>query len=113
MANVYLESLCDVIRSKNAGPFRVTLDIMFRNTRDYRTVVDKHLLTKKMIAQAYKLREEDVTNFETSDNVSSIKATIRRKTMSGAPGDSDCYGMNQEGPLLQIAFPSEFLESGK
>jgi uncharacterized protein DUF4387 len=90
------------------------MDMMFKNHQDYRNIVDKKLLTKEIIAQACGVPTEDVTNFETFDNVSAIKATIRRKITSGAPGDSDCYGMNQEGPLLRISFPSELLghESG-
>lgn len=110
MARIYLEDLCSVLRSKNAGPFRVTLDIMFKNNRDYRTVVDRELFPKKTVAQVYGISEEEVTNFETFDNVSAIKATIKRKIASGSPGDSDCYGMNQEGPLLQISFPSELFK---
>lgn len=110
MARIYLENLCNVIRSKNAGPFRITLDILFKNYRDYRTVVDQELLTKKIVAQVYGIPEEEITNFETFDNVSAIKTTIKRKIVSGSPGDSDCYGMNQEGPLLQISFPSELFK---
>ena len=109
MAKIFLEDLCNVLRSKNAGPFRVSIDIMFREPRDYRNVVDRKLLTKEIVAQACGIPVEDVTHFETFDNVSAIKATIKRKIASGSPGDSDCYGMNQEGPLLQISFPSELL----
>lgn len=107
MARIFLKDLCNVLRSKNAGPFRVSIDIMFKNERDYRAIVDNNLLTKGIVAQAYGITSEDVTNFETFDNVSAIKATIKRTVASGSPGDSDCYGMNQEGPLLQISFPRE------
>lgn len=107
MPTIFLKDLCNVLRSKNAGPFRVSIDIMFKNAQDYRNIVDKNLLTRGIVAQAYGIPVDDVTNFETFDNVSAIKATIRRRIPSGSPGDSDCYGMNQEGPLLQITFPSE------
>ena len=109
VARIMLEDLCNVIRSKNAGPFRVSLDIMFKDARDYRKVVDGGLLTREIVAQLYGIPLDDITNFETFDNVSAIKTTIKRKIASGSPGDSDCYGMNQEGPLLQISFPSEVL----
>ncbi|MFX0198791.1 MAG: DUF4387 domain-containing protein [Candidatus Hodarchaeota archaeon] len=113
MARIYLENLCNVIRSKNAGPFLTTLDIMFKDYRDYRKIVEKGLLTKKIVAQVYGIPEEDITNFETFDNVSAIKATIKRNISSGSPGDSDCYGMNQEAPLLRISFPSELFSGNK
>ena len=109
MARIFLDELCNVLRSKNAGPFRVSIDIMFKDPQDYRSIVDRKLLTKEIVAQAYGIAPEDITNFETFDNVSAIKATLKRKIASGSPGDSDCYGMNQEGPLLQISFPGEVL----
>jgi len=107
MARIYLDKLCNVLRTKNAGPFRYTLDIMFRDPRDYRAVIDSRLLTREIIAAAYATTTENITNFESFDNISAFKATIKRKIASGSPGDSDCYGMNQEGPMLQISFPEE------
>ena len=111
MPRIFLDELCNVLRSKNAGPFRVSIDIMFKDAASYRTIVERRLLTKEIVAQAYGIPVDDITNFETFDNVSAIKATIKRRIASGAPGDSDCYGMNQEGPLLQISFPAEVLQS--
>jgi len=109
MDRIYLDSLCNVMRTKNAGPFRITIDIVFKDEAVYRNIIDKKLLTREIIASAYALDIDNVTNFETFDNVSAVKATIRRKTASGSPGDSDCYGMNQEAPLLQISFPRDAL----
>ena len=111
MARLFLEDLCNVLRTKNAGPFRVSIDIMFKDAGDYRNIVDKKLLTKEIVAQAYGIPLDDITNFETFDNVSAIKTTIKRKIASGSPGDSDCYGMNQEGPLLQLSFPAELVRT--
>ncbi len=110
MARRYLSEMCQVLRSKNAGPFRITLDILFPNHEDYRTIVDRKLLTKDVIANAYGIPGKEVVNFETFDNVSAIKATIKRKISCGSPGDSDCYGMNQEAPLLQLSFPEELFK---
>lgn len=106
----YLSEMCRVLRSKNAGPFRITLDIMFENQDDYRIILDRKLLTKDVIAGAYGVPKEAVVNFETFDNVAAVKATLKRKIPSGSPGDSDCYGMNQEAPLLQLSFPEELFK---
>ena len=35
-----LRDIAKLIRSKNAGPFQLTLDIMFPNARSYRHVVE-------------------------------------------------------------------------
>jgi hypothetical protein len=113
MARIYLDSLCNVLRTKNAGPFRFTADILFKDARDYRVVVDNGLLTREIVAQAYATDVRTITNFETFDNVSAIKVTMKRKFASGSPGDSDCYGMNQEGPLLQLSFAEVYFSHQK
>ena len=110
MTTVRLEDLCSVLRSKNAGPFLVTLDIMFRDGRIYEVVKEKDLITKNLIAYMYGISSSDVVVLEHIDNLNAVKATIRRRLPSGSPGDADCYGMNQEGPLLYIRFPGEVFQ---
>ncbi len=70
---------------RNVGPCCVSIDIMFRGAQDYRAIVDGNLLTREIVAQAYGIPVSDITNFETFDNVSAIKATIKRKVASGSP----------------------------
>ena len=108
MVRLYLEDMCNVIRTKNAGPFLTSIDILFRDHANYRVIKENSLITKEIVAQLYGISVSDVVVFENFDNVSAIKATIRRKIPSGSPGDSDCYSMNQEVPLLQLSFAEEF-----
>ena len=39
--HVYLEDLCSVLRSKNAGPYLITLDLIFKERSAYETVKGK------------------------------------------------------------------------
>jgi hypothetical protein len=103
--SIYLEDLCSVLRSKNAGPFLITLDIMFRDSSIYYAIKANNLVTKATIAEAYNISESNVVVLEHIDNLHSIKATLKRHYPSGSPGDADVYGMNQEGPLLGLRFP--------
>jgi hypothetical protein len=48
-----LESLCTVLRAKNAGPFYTTLDLFFVDRDAYRRVVDGGLLTPEVVAERY------------------------------------------------------------
>jgi len=59
--------------------------------------------------QRAQLRVSDIVTFETSDNLAAVKFTFRRPRTAGSPGDSDCYGMNQEAPVLNIRFPASVL----
>jgi Domain of unknown function (DUF4387) len=45
--------LADIIRSKNAGPFRITLDVLFGDPARYRAVRDSGAITRESVAAAY------------------------------------------------------------
>lgn|SRR3990172_6984452 len=101
---------CSVVRTKNAGPFLITADLIFKSASVYRTVLAQGLLTKERIAAAYGLSTQEILVFETYDDVAAVKVVFPRRHPSGSPGDTDCYGMNQEVPLLSIRFPAQVAE---
>lgn len=105
-----LSELCTVLRTKNAGPFKFTIDVLFKDRGVYETVKEKNLISRETIATAYGVPIADVFVLETFDNVCAIKATLRRRLPSGSPGDPDCYAMNQEAPMLTIPLPQELFE---
>jgi hypothetical protein len=99
--------LATVLRSKNAGPFRTTLDIFFDADEPYRRVRDSGVLTKEYIAQLYGIRKEDVYGVFHADAVRGIKITIL-KPLDMASGDIHCrdlFGGQQHIPLLDIEVP--------
>ena len=97
-----LKDLCSVLRSKNAGPFLITLDMIFKDREAYDAVARDRLITRELIAERYGFEPEDVVVVEYIDALCAVKATYKRRFAAGSPGDSDCFGMNQEGPLLDI-----------
>jgi uncharacterized protein DUF4387 len=107
---VRLEDLCTVLRSKNAGPFLITLDMIFKDRNVYKVVADRQSITKALIAERYALDVDDVVAVEYIDGLNAVKATYKRRLPAGRPGDPDCYGMAQEGPLLDILFPRDMFE---
>ena len=46
-----LRDLAKLIRTKNAGPFQLTLDIMFPDSRTYEHVVASQVITKASMAR--------------------------------------------------------------
>ena len=92
------------VRSKNAGPFVLTFDIMFDDVDVYEQVRDSGVLNKKLVAEIYKQHEEDVLFFN-CDNALAIKFSIPRPVSSGDLEDSDCFGGQQYAPLLDIEVP--------
>jgi hypothetical protein len=104
---VKLHHLAKVLRSKNAGPFRTTLDILFDADEPYERVRDSGIITKALIAKLYDLKPEDVLGIYFVDGVRGIKITIpkRDNLASGDPLSRDLYGAQQHIPLLDIEIP--------
>ena len=99
-----ITDIARVIRSKNSGPFELTLDILFRQEADYRTVRDTNQVTPELIARIYGVPQSDILSVVYFDPAMAVKATFRRPLPSGVPGDSDIYGAQQHAPLLGITF---------
>lgn len=99
---VPLSELASIIRSKNAGPYRITFDILFTDPARYRAVRDSGSVTKETVARAYGIAPEEITSFFNVDMASAIKITLRRRRAQGAFGESDIYGCQQHAPLLDL-----------
>ncbi len=96
-----LVELARVLRSKNAGPLYLTLDIMFDEQQAYERVKKSGALSKKLISGLYHTGEENISVID-YPAAWSIKITMPRKIISGNIGDSDIYGAQQHAPLLDV-----------
>lgn len=97
-----LNELASVIRSKNAGPFELTFDIMFDDQEKYEYVKKSGAISAQRIADIYGVSHNEVLVCRTYDPARAFKITIRRPVGSGAPGESDVYGCQQHMPLTAI-----------
>ena len=108
-----LEELTDIFRSKNAGPFRVTIDIVFAQQFYYDTVKRSGVLTENAEALRYGVEAQQVKIYYV-DSIRTVKITVPRSGVSsGAPGDRDVYGAQQHGPLLDFEIPGDLLAGTK
>jgi uncharacterized protein DUF4387 len=96
-----LFDLCSLIRSKNAGPFVLTFDLMFSSQENYERAKRSQPLTKGLLAAIYCQRVDDIT-LVYHDHALAIKASMPRPIFQGELADGDCYGGQQYVPLLQI-----------
>jgi Domain of unknown function (DUF4387) len=102
-----LYDLAQVMRSKNAGPFQTTIDLMFSDISTYNRVLSSGALSVSRVAQLYGVRPDEVEVIPFAA-VRAIKVTIPRKwgdCGSGSAGDRDVYGAQQHGPLIGIEIP--------
>ena len=93
-----------VIRSKNAGPFEFTFDIIFKSKKYFQHFKEKKIINKGLIKKLFKIESSDILNIIYFEPSMAVKITIKRPVTSGAPGDSDIYGAQQHAPLLEIEF---------
>lgn len=93
-----------MIRSKNSGPFELTLDIMFKDRRYFELFRKKKIITARKIARLYRIPETEVLKIVYFEPSQAIKITLKRKIPSGAPGDTDIYGAQQHVPLFDLSF---------
>lgn len=101
---VCLKDIANVIRSKNAGPFELTLDVLLKDAEMFEKLKAADIINKKMIAELYRIPEADVISIVYFPNAKAIKATIVRPLPSGALGERDVYGAQQHAPLVNFAF---------
>ena len=96
-----LQDLAQVVRSKNAGPRRITLDVIFRSDADYQRATQSEALIAEKIAPLYGVAVDAVMviNYPLGR---AIKIVVARQIMSGDPGDRDVYGAQQHTPLLRL-----------
>lgn len=103
---VKLRDIASVIRSKNAGAFEITFDIMFSDRNTYERVKQTGVINSQLFADLYNVPTEKC-DFLTFDGAYSFKCTIPRPIPSGDIGDSDVYGAQQHAPLLTVEVPLE------
>ena len=101
-----------VVRGQNAGPFSITLDVLFDSKEMYCLVKEKNFLSRERIAGLYHLTPEDITEVVYFDQAWGIKVTYNREISSGTVGDRDVYGAQQHAPLITLPVEELFTERG-
>lgn len=100
-----LRDMARVLRSKNAGPFMVTFDLMFRNREDMEKVVKADVLAVDRLSGLLKCPDTDIT-VHVYPPANAIKITIPRRHPSGSFDDSDVFGCQQHAGLLDLEVPA-------
>jgi len=99
-----LWQVAKLIRSKNSGPFELTFDVIFRDRAAYERARDAKVINAAWFAKTYRLSPEKVAVIE-YDAASAIKVTIPRPAVSGDVDDTDVFGGQQYGPLVDLEVP--------
>jgi hypothetical protein len=99
-----LADIAILIRSKNAGPFTLTFDIMFADLASYQRVKSSGALNPAAFAALYRCPLEKVRFFE-CENALAFKFSMPRPLPQGELGDGDTHGGQQFIPLMNLEIP--------
>lgn len=96
-----LRDLASVVRSKNAGPTQLTVDIFFNDAPGYARATQGDALSRAAVAALYQLDAAQVQRYLLPD-ILALKFSMPRAVCAGNPGDGDVYGAQQHAPLLGV-----------
>jgi hypothetical protein len=96
-----LADVCLGVRSKNAGPFWVTIDIVFDGAESFRRHADDPALGVAAIGALYGVDPGLVRRFAVPD-LSTLKISYARPTPQGGILERDMHSGQQYVPLLEI-----------
>ena len=90
-----------LIRSKDAGPFMLTLDLFFADADVHRAFRDSGALEPAVIAELYRVDPAEVDVYD-MDEISAMKISFPRPVPSGDFGDTDITGGQQYAVLVEF-----------
>ena len=96
-----LGQIAKLIRSKNAGPFWITFDIMFETQADYERVASSNTINKAWIAATWDRSENDII-LQNLPPARAIKFSFPRNPIQGNEGEMDQYAGQQYAPLIDL-----------
>ncbi len=100
-----LRDLAQCIRSKNAGPFMLTIDLFFRGPEDCKRVIAAKVLTPESIAAIYRVDVGGVKVIYVAQ-ANALKVSLPRARAAGDVGDCDVAGGQQFAPLMDLMVPA-------
>ena len=96
-----LGEVCRYVRSKNAGPFWVTVDLFFDSTDQYAQYHGDPAISAESIAAIYGVGAADVKRFEVK-SLNMVKISYPRTTPQGGVVERDMHSGQQFVPLLEL-----------
>ena len=96
-----IEETVTYIRSKNAGPFSLTVDAFCKNVEDTKRIAAAFERERSFIAEAFQVKPEDLQIFCLKD-IQVAKISFPRVPVEGSRNELDMHGGQQYVSLLKI-----------
>ena len=89
-----VKEIAKYVRSKNAGPFWITIDIFCRSEEDFQLLRQSPNLTADKVAKMYGVKPGSVQVFY-ADRINVIKYSFPRPHPQGSRYENDMHGGQQ------------------
>lgn len=96
-----VNELCDEVRSKNAGPFWITIDLFFSNEENYRRYKDSETLGPELFERLFCANRAFVKRFAV-DDLRVVKISFARPRPQGWVHERDLHAGQQYVRLLNV-----------
>jgi hypothetical protein len=96
-----LQEVARRVRSKNAGPFWLTIDVFLPDEESFKRVGRSSVTVPEVIGALYGVDPTHVKVFELAD-LHAIKISFPRPVVQGSLYDRDMHGGQQYVPLLEL-----------
>ncbi|KAH7324205.1 hypothetical protein B0I35DRAFT_449254 [Stachybotrys elegans] len=111
-----LSDVASVLRSKNAGPYEITIDVIFKEATDYALIKDSDMLNAQKLADVLGIPEQEIVWMGFFEPALAFKITIPRyrngkKASSGSFMENDVHGSQQHTAVAAMEIPRTALES--
>ncbi len=90
-----------LIRSKNAGPWELTIDVICDNEQDFEAIRASGIMSADYLAKIYRLDPGQVRTFEHQAALA-LKASFVRPQPAGDITDTDVFGGQFHSPLVEL-----------
>jgi hypothetical protein len=96
-----LSDVCRHIRSKNAGPFWITVDLFFKDEQAYRAHARDPNISPELFSTLYGANPASI-KFIPVDSLNVLKISYPRSAPQGWRGERDMHGGQQFAALLDV-----------
>ncbi|GAA0897732.1 DUF4387 domain-containing protein [Virgisporangium ochraceum] len=93
------------VRSKNAGPFWVTMELFMRDAAGYRIVADEAFVDERVVASLYGIDADTVRIFRIPA-LNVVKISFPRPVPQGSLRDRDIHAGQHHVPLALLPVPT-------
>ena len=96
------------VRSKNAGPFWMTMEAFMVDRVGYAIAADEEFLNERVVADLYDVDVDEVQLFRIPD-LHVVKISFPRRVPAGGLRDRDLHCGQQHVPLASLVVPPALL----